>query len=446
MKYSDLKIQRFIASAGAIAVGMAAVRGQNVTGLTPQQASKWWTVSASLRGFYDDNYAFQPDGRNRKGSQGVEISPTLSMNLPLEQTLIKGDYTYRLNYFGDRPDSAIDQYHDFFARVNHKFTPIQTVNIEENFTFSNEPQLGGNNAAQATFRRDSDWFRNRFGMAYNMRLNPRFGFELGYDVTTYDYVEDRGVSRDYFIGIPASAVAFQVDSLSALLDRTEHLIRVEPQYYFQEHTFGFIGYQFGFQDYTSTDFVNALVPSPFAGPARIELPQRGSIRDTVTHYGYVGVQHDFSRQLNGAARVGMVYADHFNLEETSLSPYADLSVGYTYLPGSSARLGLKHDRSATDNSGAADQIATTTYLSVNHRITPRITASTLLTYQLSELSGGTLDGAGFSYLTLSLALDYKITENLFANLAYQYDAVSGDRGVYQDVTRNRVWMGARIVY
>ena len=433
---------------------MAAVRGQNVTGLTPQQASKWWTVSASLRGFYDDNYSFQPNGGNRKGSQGVEISPTLSMNLPLEQTLIRGDYTYRLNYFADRPGSAIDQYHDFFARVNHKFTPVQTVNLEENFTFSNEPQIGGNNAAQATFRRDSDWFRNRFGVAYNSRLSRRLGFEIGYDITSYDYKEDRGdklVYPDLSLGAGSNVtLTNRVNSLSALLDRVDHLIRIEPQYIFSETTFAFLGYQFGFSDYTSQDSISQIIPNPFFAPFStnrfVTVPKSGSIRDTVTHYGYVGLQHNFSRQLNGAMRVGVVYADHFNLNETSLSPYADLSVSYNYLPGSFAKFGLKHDRNATDISGAADQIATTTYLSVNHRITPRITASTLVTYQLSELSGGTLDGANFSYLTLSLSVDYKIMENLFANAAYQYDAVSGDSNVYQDATRNRVWVGARIAY
>jgi len=409
---------------------MAGARGQNVTGLGSQEASKWWTVSASLRGFYDDNYAFQADGPNRKGSQGLEVSPTLSVHLPLAQTLIKADYTYRLNYFGDRPDPAIDQYHDFLARVNHKFSPIHSVNVEENFTFSNEPQIGGNNAAQATFRRDSDWFRNRFALAYNTRFNPRLGLEVGYDLTAYDYVADTGTN-----------------SLSALLDRLEHLIRIEPQYFLSETTFGFLGYQFGFSDYTSDKLISRDVENPLnIPPPFITVYDPGSIRDTVTHYGYFGVQHTFNPLLSGAARLGLIYADHFKLEETSLSPYADLSVTYNYLPGSSARLGLKHDRSATDNAGAADQIATTTYLSVNHRITPRITASTLVTYQLSELSGGTLDGSSYSYLTFSIALDYKITEYVFANMAYQYDGLSSDSNIYADSTRNRIWLGARVAY
>ncbi len=436
-------------------MGLVAVRGQNVTGLSPQQASKWWTVSASLRGFYDDNYSFQPSGPNKQGSEGIEVSPTLSINLPLEQTLIKADYTYRLSYYGDRPDSAIDQYHDFFARVNHRFTPMQTLNLEENFTFSNEPQIGGTTAAQPTFRRDSDWLRNRFATAYNTRINPRVGIEAGYEITAYDYVEDQGTLTTYTnqVGLAnrTDLVDVPADSLSGLLDRVEHLFRLEPQYYFSATTFGFLGYQFGFQDYNSKNKVSALVDNPQYGnvpgaPEKVLLPMPGSIRDTVTHYGYLGAEHEFSRLLRTAARLGFIYADHYNLEETSLSPYVDLSLTYNYLPGSSARLGLKHDRSATDNATAADQLATTTFISVNHRITPRITASTLVTYQLSELSGGLQDGSTYNYVTFSLALDYKITENLFANAAFQFDDISSDSGVYQDARRNRVWMGLRVAY
>lgn len=438
-----------------VAVGVAGVRGQNVTGLDSRQAGKWWTVSAGLRGFYDDNFAFQTSGPNRKGSEGVEISPALSFHLPLEQTLIKGDYVYRLNYFGNRPNSAIDQYHDFFARVNHKFSPTHSVNLEENFTFSSEPQIGGQNAAQATFRRDSDWIRNRFATAYNGRFNPRLGLEVGYDVTAYDFAEDRGVRTEFkipdLVDGGFDTVTTGVDSLSALLDRVEHLIRIEPQYYFSKTTFGFVGYQFGYTEYTSDNKISHLIKNPSPGVegtgAFISVPEPGSLRNTITHYGYIGGEHAFNPLLSGAARAGVVYADHINLGETSLSPYADLSVTYVYQPGSSARLGLKHDRSATDNAGAADQIATTTYLSVNHRITPRITASTLVTYQLSELSGGNLDGAGYSFLTFSLSVDYKIMENLFANAAYQHDALFGNgEGVYQDASRNRIWIGARVVY
>ena len=56
-------MKRVVASAGIFAVGMAGLRGANVTGLTPQEQGKWWIVSGSLRGFYDDNSLNAPDAQ-----------------------------------------------------------------------------------------------------------------------------------------------------------------------------------------------------------------------------------------------------------------------------------------------------------------------------------------------------------------------------------------------
>jgi hypothetical protein len=55
-------------------------------GLTAVERSKPWSVSAALRGFYDDNYATAPSGPLRKGSWGMDFSPSLSLNFPFEQT------------------------------------------------------------------------------------------------------------------------------------------------------------------------------------------------------------------------------------------------------------------------------------------------------------------------------------------------------------------------
>ena len=80
-------MKKFIASAGIIAVGAAGLHAENVAGLTPQQTTKPWSVSAALRGFYDDNYATQPNAF-KQGSTGVELSPTLGWNMPGETTYI----------------------------------------------------------------------------------------------------------------------------------------------------------------------------------------------------------------------------------------------------------------------------------------------------------------------------------------------------------------------
>ncbi len=67
------------------------------------QAAKFWTVSSTLRGFYDDNYTTSPNagggGVQKQGSAGFEVNPEIKMDVPLQQTEIGLRYTYGLYYY-----------------------------------------------------------------------------------------------------------------------------------------------------------------------------------------------------------------------------------------------------------------------------------------------------------------------------------------------------------
>ncbi len=69
--------------------------------LGPMQTTKIWSASASLRGFYDDNYTTSPNG-DKQGSAGFEVSPSVQFNVPLQQTEIGLKYTYGLYYYQAR--------------------------------------------------------------------------------------------------------------------------------------------------------------------------------------------------------------------------------------------------------------------------------------------------------------------------------------------------------
>ena len=87
-------MKKIIASAGLIALGTAGLQAAYVPGLTSMETSKPWSVTASLRGFYDDNYLALPSSFvGKKDSFGVEIKPTFGLKLPRDQTLIELDYT-----------------------------------------------------------------------------------------------------------------------------------------------------------------------------------------------------------------------------------------------------------------------------------------------------------------------------------------------------------------
>jgi len=60
-------MKNFFVSAGLLAAGVASVRGADA--LEGGDGSKIWTVSASLKNFYDDNYTTSHNGG--KGSYGL---------------------------------------------------------------------------------------------------------------------------------------------------------------------------------------------------------------------------------------------------------------------------------------------------------------------------------------------------------------------------------------
>ena len=69
-----------------IFVGLAAAGSASLQAcaqeLNSMQSTKIWSVSSTLRGFYDDNYTTSPNG-NKQGSAGYEVSPSVQFSVPL---------------------------------------------------------------------------------------------------------------------------------------------------------------------------------------------------------------------------------------------------------------------------------------------------------------------------------------------------------------------------
>jgi hypothetical protein len=415
-------MKRVIACAGAFAVGVAGLLGANVTGLTPQEQTKWWTVSGSLRGFYDDNSLNQID-QLALPSWGVEVKPGVSIHVPMERTLVNASYDFTMNYYQARPTSKVDQDHVFNARVNHRFTERYDVNLENAFTYSDAPEVI--DPGNPTRRGDSSGFFNRALIDFNARLTPIFGLSSGYKNNLRNYHQTGPLSY------------------SALLDSDEHLLHLDGQWFASQQTTFFAGYQFGVFNYTSDDPIGFNILT-----GQDVLPDS---RDNVSHYFYVGASREFSRKLNGAAKVGVQYTDYYNADETGWSPYADMKLTYTYLPGSSVQSGLTVGRTPVDVGAGIDGtvtfdgLATTVYASVNHRFSYRLGGSLYLNYQHTKYNGGQFDNDLADYVTVDSKLDYKLRENLFLELGYVWYGYRSDLP-NRDFTRNRVYLGIRAIY
>ena len=72
-------MKKIVASVGLFAVGASGVQAASLTALTVEGA-KPWSISATLRGFYDDNVNTAPNSVSRTESFGFEASPSIGLN------------------------------------------------------------------------------------------------------------------------------------------------------------------------------------------------------------------------------------------------------------------------------------------------------------------------------------------------------------------------------
>ncbi len=443
-------MKKLITSAGMAVLGAASLNAQQIyapaPGLTTTQLSKPWSVSAAIRGFYDDNYALTPragyvdpvTGAKTKprDSFGFEVSPSAGLNWSMEQTYIGLGYVYSLKWFEDRPEHKIDQSHQANVKLSHAFTDRYKLDLADSFVLTREPDLiAPANAPNTTIRSRLDVLRNYGTANFTAGLTDQLSTVLGYSNTLYDY-------RDNGAG-----------SLSALLDRMEHLGTVNLRWQVLPSTVALVGYQFGVTDFTADESTGILNPNfPATGRATLWSDERNNI----SHYAYLGADHSFNPQLDASIRVGAQFTEYNNLpgkNEDNVSPYADANVTYKMTPDSALQVGVRHSRIATD-AAALDQENTTAYGSFSYRVLPPLTASLLGQYQFNTFENGQPTAAGSSitfkdksenFWLVGLNLTYEINRFLAAEAGYSYDRLDSDLG-FRSFSRNRVYVGLRASY
>jgi hypothetical protein len=388
-------------------------------------------VSAVVRGFYDDNPDTQ-SSRNKEDTFGIQVSPSVHLNLPLEQTFISLGYIYSLLWYDDR-DPSTDQSHEFNGKLRHQFSPRHDIAVDDSFVFTTEPTVVDHGQIITTpLRTRSNVLHNRGAIEDNIGLTRRFSLSLGYVNNWYDY------DQENLPGDPPNGVG----SRSALLDRIEHLIRADARYLFTPKVAGLVGYTFGLNDFTGDDVI---------GFDNFGRKIKSDERNNYTHYIYVGADVDLTTQLRASARVGAEIVDFHEIGETDISPYADASLTYVYLPGDSVELGVRHARHATDASGVdakgeptLDAESTVVYAQITHKITEKFVGSVLGQFQHSDFNNGANDGESEDLYLIGVNFSYAFNRHFAADAGYNYDFLLSDldRGYH----RNRAYVGVKVTY
>jgi hypothetical protein len=447
-------MKKIVASVGLVAIGASGIQTASAQALTAPDASKPWSVSATLRGFYDDNTATipnnvtLPEGEHRD-SLGFEVSPSAALSWSVDQTTITLGVMYSWIHYDHIPLNSTghnDNTFTFNAGLTHAFNEQISARVSDSFVVGQEPDLLRAGTTFSTYQRVSgNNIRNYGSIGLDAQLTPEWGLGFGYDNAFYDY-KDRGTG---VVPLADGGFLFQ-PSLAGSLNRIENRAHIEGTYQCLPETKFLVGYQFTDINYTGNEVIGGFV-DPFLGDSRVMSDERNSRE----HTGYVGAEHSFSPQLRGAVRVGASYTMYPNDGNVSniWTPYVNGSLRYNYAPQSYVEGGISYDRNATDVVGAGlpgtttvDAQSAVVYASATHAITPQIFASLIGQFQNSRYHGGTFDGNNEQYYLVGLNLEYRFNQYFSAHLGYNYDRLQSSDALNRTFDRNRVYIGVTATY
>ena len=328
-------MKKFFTSVGLIAAGTVGLQAAYAPGLDSMSASKIWSVAGTLRGFYDSNY--QTTSSNVRDSIGFEVSPEVDLNVALQQTELGLRYTYGMYYYQDRENlgqNPIDQTHEVDLWVDHAFTERWQAKVLDTFVVGQEPELIDPNTSVPT-RTDGNNLRNTGTIDLNTTWTRLFSTKLAYQNTIFDY-QNSGTTPANF--------ATDGPSLAGQFNRIDQLVSLDLQWAVAPETVAFIGGAFDWLNYTGNEPIAQTGVNTFL---------YSDTRNSRSYFGYVGAQHNFLSNLSFTGKGGVQYTDSYNQPggATSLNPYADLSLIYTYLPGSYAQAGFTQTENASDQVG-----------------------------------------------------------------------------------------------
>jgi hypothetical protein len=439
-------MKKLFVSVGLIAAGSASLQGAYAPDWNSMEASMW-RASGTLRGFYDDNYATASSGA-KQGSLGFEVTPQLELNIPLQQTELGMRYAYGMYYYQKRADlgqDPIDQTHQFDLWLDHAFTERWQARMQDSFVIGQEPELLDPTNTSRPTRASGNNIRNTGSLTLNTTWTRLFSTSLNYQNSFFDYQEGGITEADLAAGDPAS--------LAGILNRIEQSVSLDLRWIVGRETTAFLGGSYAWVNYTGNEPI-AYNPIGFFlgnGP----LYYYSNSRDSRSYFGYFGLQRSMLANLSFIGKAGVQYTDNYNdpLSTTSLNPYVDLSLIYTYLPGSYAQLGFTQTENATDqvaldnNTGRITLFteSSTVYTSLNHKLTPKLLGTIIGRWQHSVFSGGFYNKQANDYYNLGLNLSYTFNPHFSADVGYNFDDLVSKIPGY-GYARNRVYLGVTAAY
>jgi hypothetical protein len=347
-------------------------------------------VSTSLLGGYDDNVSL-----TSTASPSWFVSPNAILsyqfgNPRLAIDLIAGA---GLTYYLDHPNGR-DYDPNVYLRLSLIYRASERLTFHNSLLASYQAQPDVTTELSAN-RRLGNFFRLIDTISADYQWTPRFSATTTYNFSTIAYENATASSRD----------------------RLQNQLGEEVRYLLFPTTTATAGYRIGITDYQT------------AG--------RNPISQTLT----AGLDQTFYPQLTGTFRGGL------QLRSGQTSPYFEAGLHYTF--GSRTHV-FWTNRYSIEESGTGAGSGRETFrtnLLLNYRVTARISANLVVSYQHGTGANTGFNGGGENVFDVSPVVRYAITPSLAANAGYSYTerdrgstsaSASQLRGSY---TRNRYFVG-----
>ncbi|HTB83952.1 MAG TPA: outer membrane beta-barrel protein [Candidatus Sulfotelmatobacter sp.] len=469
-----------------VSTGLAAI---SVAGLQSVHADssdtilpKAWSISGTLRGFYDDNYDL---ASTKRGSWGAELDPTISYNLPLQQTDMGIRVNYGIFYYDDRRQllgwgHSYDQQASADLWLNHAFNERWKFSFTDTLAYGYNPLLAQNLASgPATYRVNGDNIANHAAMSLDTQWTKEFGTSLSYGNDFYNY-ENRGATvinnpafppglylgstvkgNNSFGNDPTqfASLGGSGASLAGLLDRVDENVGLNLTWTFSPETMILAGYTFSWSEYYGNEPIATYNYAYFNPTTHVSTLQSyvysSKSRDGTSHEAHVGIQHQLTANISLSATIGVEYSandsDPFSHSD-NINPTANISLSYTYSPGNYVQLGVTQSQNSTDVvqpgvNGSLTQYQNTTvvYADINHQIVHNLYATVLGRYQYSVFQGGAANQEADQQIDASINLTYNFNRHFSADFGYNFNDLLSDL-VGRAFTQNQVYLGVTASY
>ena len=171
-----------------------------------------------------------------------------------------------------------------------------------------EPELLNNNPALANpieYRVNGNNLSNHGTASLDTDWTHLFSTGLTYNNSFYDYDNSGAMVLGGALIQPGGNAGA---SLAGLLDRIEESVSLDLKWHLQPETTLYLGYQLSWVNYTGNEPIAVV---PFMTPSFNGI-YHSSDRDSISHYAYIGLEHQFTPNLSGNVRVGGSYIDNYS--------------------------------------------------------------------------------------------------------------------------------------